>query len=264
MSRFSTLILAAILLSLLTFSRNGIWENELSLWQDVVAKSKTKARGYRVLADNLRKAKRLEEARLNYEKSYQLQPRSSLTLNNLGVVYEDMGDLDQALALYQKARESAEGGADPLNNIGNIAMKRKNLDEAIDYFSRAAAIKVDPEYYYNLGTAYLGKDMLDEARAYIEKALALKDELPGAHTNLGIIHYLRDSPEQAVAEFKRALEINPDHVEAHANLGIVYHYVMKDDGTALYHLRRTLELAPHLPQAETIKGIIGEIERQGQ
>jgi tetratricopeptide (TPR) repeat protein len=261
MSRFSTLIVAAILLSILTFLRNSIWESELALWGDTLKKTQTKARIYRVFADALRKVKRLEEAKVNYEKSYALQPNSPITVNNLGVVYEDMGFLDRAMALYRKANELSPDYPDALNNIGNIAMKRKNLDEAIHYFSLAAKVKVNPEYYYNLGTAYLGKDRVDDAMIWIKKAIALRDDLPYAHTNLGIVYYLKDSPQEAVAELKRALEINPDHVEAHVNLGIIYHYVLKDDRTALQHLKRSLEIAPNLPQADLVRNIIREIEK---
>lgn len=261
MLRLLALTMTATLLSVLAFLRNGIWLDELSLWGDTLTKTTTKARGYRVYADTLRKEKRLNEAKIYYERSYALQPASPLTVNNLGVVYEDLGFLDRALELYRKANALKPDYSDPFNNIGNIAMKRKNLDEAIRYFKMAAQIQVNPEYYYNLGTAYLGKENLNEAMTWIQKALALKDDLPYAHTNLGIIYYLKDSPERAIAEFKRALEINPDQVEAHANLGILYHDVVKDDLKALSHLKRSLELAPHLPQAETIRGMIREIEK---
>jgi tetratricopeptide (TPR) repeat protein len=257
-------LLITFLLSLLTISRNITWGNEISLWKDCIAKTGTKARAYRILADALQKEKRWNEAILNYKRSLEIEPSSPLTLNNLAGVYEALGFLDKAMDLYGEAYKRSPEYSDALNNMGYIAMKKKNMDEAIRFLSLAASKKVSPVCYYNLGTAYLETKKLDDALIWMKKARDLNEDFAPVHANLGMIYYLKNYSEAAIAELKRALEINPDHVEAHANLGIIYHIDMKlkDDRIALRHLRKALELAPNFSNAEILRNIIKEIEKQ--
>jgi tetratricopeptide (TPR) repeat protein len=147
--------------------------------------------------------------------------------------------------------------------MGNIAMKKNNMDEAIHYLSLAASKKVNPVYYYNLGTAYLRTKKLDDALFWMKKARDLKEDSAPVHVNLGMIYYLKNNPKAAIAELKKALEINPDYVQALVNLGIIYHYdvKVKDDRIALRHLRRALELAPDFSKAAKVRNIIKEIEK---
>lgn len=260
---FIILLLITFLLSLLTLSRNITWENEINLWKNCIAKASAKARPYRILADALQEEKRWDEAILNYKRSLEIEPSSPSTLNNLGAVYENLGFRDKAMDLYTEANKLSPESSDTLNNMGNIAMKKNNIDEAIHYFSLAASKKVNPEYYYNLGTAYLKANKLDDALVWMKKARDLKEDLASVHANLGMIYCLKNYPEAAIAEFKRALEINPEQVEAHFNLGIIYHYdvKVKDDQIALRHLRRALELAQDFPHKDVVRNIIKEIEK---
>ena len=261
--RFISLLLITFLLSLLTISRNIIWKNEINLWKDCIAKASAKARPYRILADAFQKEKRFNEAILNYNKSFEIEPSSFLTLNNLGGAYEKLGFLDKAMDLYREANKLLAEFPDALNNMGNIAMKKGNIEEAITYFSLVASKNVNPDYYYNLGTAYLKAGKLDDAMAWMKKSLDLREDSASAHANMGMIYYLKNSPELAITEFKRALEINPDHLEAHVNLGIIYHYdiKIKDDRIALQYLKRSLELAQDFPHKDVVRNILIEIEK---
>ena len=261
MSRLLIFAIAALSLSVLTFHRNTVWENDLTLWEDCIEKAGGKGRAYRVLADALQKENKWEAAILNYKKSAELEPASSLTFNNLGVTYEKTGLFDQAEDLYRKTLKLSPGYPDALNNLGNLNMKLNRIEEAIRYFSLAAQGKKKPDYYYNLGTAYMTKGMWEEALFWIKKALVIEDELPQAHCNLGIIYfYHKNSPEEAVAEFKRSLEIDPDFMESHVNLGILYHSVYKDQKAALLHLKRSLELTRDPSKLNLIRDLIKELK----
>jgi DNA-binding winged helix-turn-helix (wHTH) protein/TolB-like protein/Flp pilus assembly protein TadD len=128
------------------------------------------------------------------------------------------------------------------------------LRKAIDYFKQAIAI--DPNYalaYAGLSVSYTVQGAVGvlppaqtwtEARWTAEKAVALDDSLPEAHTALGAVKLLYewDWPG-ADKELKRAIELSPNNAEAHELSGYYYWVAGKLD-IALAELRRAQELAP--------------------
>ena len=66
--------------------------------------------------------------------------------------------------------------------------QRGYLDQAAASFQQVIAAKPqDPEAYYNLGTLYLRKNSLAEARRYLEQTLKLRPDYAEAWNNLGMI-----------------------------------------------------------------------------
>ncbi len=130
------------------------------------------------------------------------------------------------------------------------------------------------------------KEEMPKAKAAATKALQLDDTLAEAHTSLAAVlaRYDWDWPG-AEKEFKRAIELNPRYAVAHEwyaawylvpmgrlqeaiaeekraqeldpvsliinfELGIVLHYAREYD-QAIEQFRKTLELNPNFPQAQT-------------
>jgi tetratricopeptide (TPR) repeat protein len=263
-SRILAIFLVLTGYALGTLSRNIVWSSDLKLWMDCLAKSPNKARPYRIYADTLKKENDPENAVLYYQSAMRLDPGSPLTYNNLGVILEGKGMLDQATSLYQKALSIWPDYPDALNNLGNICLKQGRIDEAVSYFTKAIELKRDPDYCYNLGSAYQRKERWDDAITWITRALALRDDLEYAHNNLGVSYLRKGLPDRALTEFKRALEIKPDFFDAHANLGLLYYNVFRDYQQALLHLNYALTVAPDHPQAGMIKGVVEGIQREGQ
>ena len=106
---------------------------------------------------------------------------------------------------------------------------REGLSKGRDYFRQAIA--VDPNYalaytglayYYKLADDWFlsPKDSMPEAKEASQKALALDDSLPQAHTELGEVYYLYEFKwADAENEFRRAIELNPDYALAHTDYG---------------------------------------------
>jgi tetratricopeptide (TPR) repeat protein len=101
-----------------------------------------------------------------------------------------------------------------------------DLLQAITFFQDA--LRSDPGYvkaYTGLADTYAvlallefmpPKEAFPEARAAVERALALDADLVDAHTSLGLIHFQYDwAWPEAEAEFRRAIEINPGYAPAH-------------------------------------------------
>ncbi len=80
-----------------------------------------------------------------------------------------------------------------------------------------------------------------------QKAVAVDDASPLAHTQLGWMHLWRDrNYEQAIAEARRAVALDPNYAEAYARLGAILSYAGRpEEGIAL--VKKAMGLNPHFP-----------------
>ena len=133
------IIVAAI--SLLSFQRNQVWKNELTLWKDVAKKSPYKARSY----------------------------------NGLGAAWDEKGGLIQALSNYSKAIAIDPGYAHAYNGLGNIYCRQREFTQALANYNKAIAINSnDAEIYVNRGICYAQQGNLTQAMLDFKKAIAIK------------------------------------------------------------------------------------------
>ena len=184
-----TFTMTTIVLSGLTYSRNTLWDNKISLWQDVVEKSPDKERPH----------------------------------NNLGEAYASQGQLDKAIAEFQAALRLKPDYAEAHNNLGNTYVFQGQLDNATAEFQTALRLKPDyADAHNNLGIAYASKGQLDRSIAECQTALRLKPDYAEARNSLGIAYGSQGQLDKAIAEFQTALMLKPDYAEAHNNLGFAY------------------------------------------
>jgi tetratricopeptide (TPR) repeat protein len=71
----------------------------------------------------------LDAARKAYELWAQLYPRDLNPLQNLGVIYELLGDYESAPAVYEKALKLSPGDSGIFTNAANNSLHRNRLDE---------------------------------------------------------------------------------------------------------------------------------------
>jgi tetratricopeptide (TPR) repeat protein len=130
---------------------------------------------------------------------------------------------------------------------------KEGVEKAIQLFQQAIAR--DSTYaplYSDLGWAYMQladgyyapREVIPQAKAAVERALALDDSLSQAHTNLAALYqqYLFNW-DGTMREADRALQLNPDNAEAY--LWRAARQVQTGDvGAALESVRRGLDLDP--------------------
>jgi tetratricopeptide (TPR) repeat protein len=171
-------------------------------------------------------------------------PGCSMAHDNLGILLRRKGQLDEAIAHFQKALEIQPDNARVHNNLGNALLQNGQLDEAIAHFQKALEIQPNLAVVHdNLGAVFLKKGQIDEAIAQFRRALDIQPGLVEAHYNLGLALFQKGQLDSAIAHFAKVLEIQPDLADAHANLGTVF--LQKGQvAEAMVHFQKVLELQP--------------------
>jgi len=117
-----TLALVTIALSGLTYARNTVWRDDISLWQDVVEKSPNKARPHFELGLAYTSQGWMDRAIAEFQEAVRLKPDYAEAHINLGVAYKSQSHLDRAIAEYQTALRLKPDNAEAHNNLGVITL----------------------------------------------------------------------------------------------------------------------------------------------
>ncbi|MEI6387181.1 MAG: diguanylate cyclase [Spirochaetota bacterium] len=146
--------------------------------------------------------------------------------NALGVCHHDLGRYDMAMDHYTQSLEEARvhgnlvREAVSLNNIGEICLERGDIKEGLDWFLRAyealgdtADSEVVANVLVNIGTSFLSLDNKVLARDFASKALAITktagdlNREAEAELVLGRISVAENLDDEAMQHFMRVLEL---------------------------------------------------------
>ena len=172
--------------------------------------------------------------------------------NNLARIHMRAGELDQAIAEFEKSLALQPHGADAILGLAAIAGLRGNRDRAEQLVR--VALATDPHFPPAIAQlAALRREAgdLDEAIRLYREALAIDDSSPALYLGLGDCLNRAGLYTEAEAAFERVLELEPDSFAAHYNRGVTTSLQGRDD-EAIEHFERALAMSdahPLMPAA---------------
>ncbi len=244
-------MLCVILISLLstaTYLRNQTWQDEITLWSDVVEKNPKSYRGHNNLANALPET-RLDEAIAHYQEALRLKPDFAEAHISFGRVLKDTGNLDQAISHYYTALSISPKNVQAHINLAAALLLQGRLSEAISHSLQA--VRLRPDYidgYNNLGNALVRQGRLDEAIKVLEQGLQIKPDNVKAHSNMGVALMGKGRVDEAIDHFSEALRIQPDDAKVHSNLGVALVRQGHPD-KAIRHFSEALRIQPDYEEA---------------
>lgn len=177
-----------------TYTRNKVWQTEQSLWLDALAKAPHSARPMATLAillawgehatpDRLRKALELTERSLSLRMARNLEAEQ---LGNMASIHEKLGQIDQAVAYYQKALLLSPEKAGNRYNYAKTLIKKGDFQSAhseLEIILSQGAVHAD--YFHLLGFTDLWLGEPERALPLLQKALELTPGRPDILLSLG-------------------------------------------------------------------------------
>ena len=148
----------------------------------IVAKQPKAIWAHTMIAQSLHLQNRTAEARQRYERILEIDPRAAIAANNLAMMLLQEGQrLDRALELAQTAKQQQPDNPNFNDTLGAIFLRKSLPALAVPPLeSSVRADPSNPEFQYHLGQVYAQVGRQGDARAALQKALALSDRFDGA------------------------------------------------------------------------------------
>jgi Tfp pilus assembly protein PilF len=144
-----------------------------------------------------------------YQKVIELDPTYVEAYNNLGIVYQMMGDVDRAFGAYQKATEINPRYQKAYNNLGILLLLKERYEEAVEAFQKALAINPNSiESHINLGILFKKKGQWDEAIESYQKALAIDPLHRETHYNIALLYEQLENFELAISHYQQFIQLS--------------------------------------------------------
>jgi Flp pilus assembly protein TadD len=167
---------------------------------------------------------KLESAIDSLQEAISIFPQYVRALNDLGVAYLKLNQLDEAAVAFRKATEISKRFFHPRMNLGIVLNKQKKYKEALDV--------LEPLYNENRGmlevrltyaNALEGAGQLVEAEKLYRSTLGSKNLANGARAvlqfKLGVILNRQGRYADAASELERAIILDHDVANFHLQLG---------------------------------------------
>ncbi len=180
-----TLVIVALIAYFLFFAyqsiqRNILWGNQLDFYSDI----------------------------LKYE------PNSVRINNNVGNIYYNKKDLENAEKYYRIAVSQDDIFAEPHFNLGTILQSRGDIYGAVKLYEKA--IEINPNFYYpyqNLAVIYAQQGNLTKAVENIEKLKLLIPNNPRVYYNSALVYLALDNKTKALEDLRKGLEFANSDLE---------------------------------------------------
>ena len=151
-----------------------------------------------------------------FEKALSIDPEFPGVQTRIGMVRHQQERWPEAEKAYRRA--IALDGADvlALNNLAALMVERgENLDEALALAQKADEILPDvPSILDTLGWIYRARGNLDRAAMTLERAAEKGPNQAIVHYHLGVVYEEQGRKDKAATAFRNALEISDDFAQA--------------------------------------------------
>ena len=260
-------VLAAftLIFSIVTYNRNKVWQNGLTLFSDVIDKYPLIDYAYnnRGLAkgEGIRNSKTGEfefkdhlGAIADYNEAVRLNPRFAEAINNRGFARYFLKDYKTAIMDFTEAVLVDPKYQLSYFNRGIVKAELKDYQGSAADYTEAIRIKPDyPDALYNRGNLKINN--LQDYKGAVEDYTATiryKPSSAEAYHNRGVAKYFLQDHLEAINDFNIAIQINPNYAEAYNNRG-----------SAKFYLKKTAEACEDWHKADQLgyagaKAILGQ------
>ena len=193
-----------------TFQRTKVWQNDETIWTDVLQK----------------------------------YPHATVALNNRAAYFHNQNQFEAALKDFNAALQLNPKYFDALIGRGNLYQKLGEADKALADAQLAISIDSNDERpYVNIGGVYFNQKKYPEAIEAINKALAINPNNAESLINRGILHSITQNFEASLLDFSKYVQLRPNDFKGFLYKGIA-HSNLQQNQVAIEDFNKALQLAP--------------------
>jgi tetratricopeptide (TPR) repeat protein len=267
----------AVVFGFLTFLRNGVYRDPITLWADALKKAPEKIRPYTNLSAahlergnidkaigimelSMKQGNHEVETYLNLAVAYYMKNdlekaeeimlplKGSLSAEiyyyNLGSIYRQKKEYQKALEAFAKTSEKKDYSPAVLGSMGECYKQLGNAKKTAEYYTLASqGIPQKPEDYLMIAQSYFELGKQEKGRESLGKAL-LADPMNIYIRNIIATTYLeKKNYNEAYKHFSMMAKISPRYAPAYKGMGCVLLEKGRPQEAGKY-FRKALELLP--------------------
>lgn len=246
-----------VVFSIITFSRNGVWENDFTLVANDMERLETSARPHYYFATNLLQdiqkngvtAEKEKQMIHHYRRSIELSDSIYYARIELGNYLLNQGKTNEGIAVFEEAVRLFPATSDPRYYIGQAYVETERYRDAISQLKKS--IELAPESmdsYYLLAISYGKTGQFEKGIQLAEEGLA---KFPGGQASmyqaLGYIYYDMNDLSKSTQNMLKMIEHGGDPYTVYAT--IIGRYQEKgDDENAARYYRSAIQQGYMAPQ----------------
>ncbi len=189
---------------------SGRYEEAEALYGEIKKKNPASARATVGVARCARVTGNLVLAEATLKRAIELNPMYVHAYHDLGVVYLQLGRIDDALVAFGKAIDISPSNPIRYESVAEILMENQRWVEAETYLMRAVKLELAfPNLYALLGKALFAQKKSEKAVEYFYKALRNQPENTSFMNSLGISLKALGRYEEALEHYNKALKLRP-------------------------------------------------------
>ncbi|MFP4476407.1 MAG: tetratricopeptide repeat protein [Desulfatibacillaceae bacterium] len=214
----------------LAFVQAHAWEEERTVWRDVLGKNPDVYLAHARIGGMLVKEGDLDAAKRHLETALELRPGLGEPWFELAWLARERGDVPRSIELLEKALLVDPAMHFAHLQLGLLLEETGRPAEARPHFTRAAALledvlrvrPLDATANNDMGVALLRLGELNKSARHFEKAIETRPEWATPRLNLGTSLAALERFAEAEKAFLQAVEIRPALTQAWQNLAALY------------------------------------------
>lgn len=167
--------------------------------------------------------KRNKDALLFINESLKITPGNIPALLNKGLIFDNLGKLNDSIDCYNRIIELDENNKFALNNKAHIMVKKGKIEDALPLAN--TALEVDPEFIVAIDNKVNILSLLnkkEEALNFLESKLKdHEDSKILLQTKVNLLINLKDFKEAMILN-DQLLDIDPENINAINSKGVIY------------------------------------------
>jgi protein O-mannosyl-transferase len=213
---------AALALGFATWRGEGRYADMGTLWRQNLAVNPDSFNALLYMAEEAERLHHYAEAEGYLRQEMALDQDQSAGNYNMGILLDDEGKVDEAMACLEKTLRLRPEQADAHLLMGWFLDEKNREAEAMDQLREAIRLAPDDfRAHQNLGNLLAKAGRLEEAAGELGAALKLAPDNAGIYVALGYVQGRRGELLAARACFERALSLDPGNAEAKKGLGSI-------------------------------------------
>ncbi|MBL4708670.1 MAG: tetratricopeptide repeat protein [Flavobacteriales bacterium] len=210
---FQTIVLIYLgFLSIQTEIRVGVWENDETLWSDVIESYPDDYFAYMKRGSFRAKKGQQDVALSDLNKSISISPNDYYTFNNRGMIYLSRREYALAEQDFSKAIKIDSTLYEAFLNRGLVLLNTRRYKAALADFKKSTELEPNNELnYLNLALLYERMNVVDQVFSSYEKALQLNPNNAQSYYYRGQFYYKRRAIENALNDFNKVIQFNSNY-----------------------------------------------------